>query len=373
MIDSDVGRWAQTERQARFALAHICDPADHVVLRQCRIHGSQATLARLVRGLVPQRSREVYSLRWSRCDLDREWAHAEAIGARILTPGDAEWPRSLDSEVVAQPHALWVVGSGRLADLAELSVAVVGARACTHYGADVARSWAADMASAHLTVVSGGAFGIDAAAHSGALAADKATVIVTAGGVDVTYPRAHHGLFQATQRRGCVVSEIPLGMSVRRARFLTRNRVIAALTRGTVVIEAARRSGSLNTARYAHEYGRVVMAVPGPVTSGMSVGCHELIADRRAELVLSAGDVVALLTGVVPRGSQSFDRELPEDLDHLLDVWPADVTPTIEDLVVASGWPRPRVEGAVAQLAAMAAVISGEGRWSRQRLSRDPR
>lgn len=365
MIDSDLTRWARGDMKARFALAHICDPADTQVLRHCHAHGSESTLVQLVSGRIPQRSREVYSLRWSRCDLDQEWSRAQQIGARVLTPVDAEWPGYLDDKVIAPPYALWVVGSGRLADLVETSVAVVGARACTHYGADVARSWSADIASSNVTVVSGGAFGIDIAAHSGALAADRGTVVVTAGGVDVAYPRAHHGLFQAAQRRGCVVSETPLGSSVRRARFLTRNRLIAALTRGTVVVEAARRSGSLNTARYAHDFGRLVMAVPGPVTSGMSAGCHEWIADRRAELVLSPGDVLGLITGVLVREHRPSGSGLPAHLGLLLDAWPTRPDVSIDDLVVASGWTRDRVEQAVEELAAMAAVIAGEGCWSR--------
>lgn len=365
MIPSDVLSWARDELRARFALAHICDPADRVVTEFSSREGAGAALVALLRGNLAHRSREVYELRWARCDLDAEWKRAHSSGVRIVSAQSPEWPRQLTGPGVATPHLLWVAGRGHVADVTAFSVAIVGARACTHYGGDVARSWAADLATAGVTVISGGAFGIDAAAHAGALAVDGPSVLVTAGGVDAPYPRAHQGLFHAIQRRGCVVSESPLGSSVRRARFLTRNRLIAGMAKGTVVVEAARRSGSLSTARYAEEMGRVVMAVPGPVTSAASSGCHEWIAERRAELAMSAGDVLALVTGTPGEPRAVSGRDLPPRLALLLDAFPTTGTVTIDDLIAASGLSRPHVERGVQELAAMAHLLAGDGRWSR--------
>lgn len=365
MIDSDTRAWARSTSRALFALAHVCDPADQVIDAHRRQHGAGETLVRLVEGAIRHRSREVYGLRWSRIDLDEEWARARTLGVQVLTPLDDAWPAALVDSRIAEPHVLWVLGSRNLAEVSDLSVAIVGARACTHYGSDVARTWAADLAAGGVVIVSGGAFGIDVAAHSGALAAGGRTIVVTAGGVDVPYPRAHHGLFVAVQRRGCVVSETPLGLPVRRARFLTRNRLIAGMARGTLLVEAARRSGSLSTARHAEEFGRIVMAVPGPVTSGASVGCNQWIAERRAEVVVSSADVAALLTGPDPRCTGDEEWRLPPALSSILDALPASGGSTLDDLVAASGMTRPQVARAVEELTALAAVVAGDGRWSR--------
>jgi DNA processing protein len=166
-------------------------------------------------------------------------------------------------------------------------IAVVGARACTGYGAYIAGTIGADLAAAQIPVVSGAALGIDAAAHRGALAVGGPTVAVLACGIDRVYPRGHEVLLRAIAERGAVLSELPPGASPTRFRFLHRNRIIAALGAGTIVVEAARRSGSLVTARLTAELGRVVMAVPGPVTSEQSMGTHELIRDG-ATLVTGA-------------------------------------------------------------------------------------
>jgi len=280
-----------------------------------------------------------------------------------VVKGDAEWPEGLDAVGLIPPHVIWVRGAAVVGEICDFAISIVGARACTHYGADVARAWAAELASSGMTIISGGAFGIDVAAHSGALAAHGATVLVTAGGVDVAYPRAHEGLMRAVADSGCVISESPLGSTVRRARFLTRNRLIAALGRATLIVEAARRSGSLSTARHAAEAGHPVLAVPGPVTSGLSQGCHHLITERRAELVASPRDILELLTADV-----AVEQEwtgLSATHRALLDALPGSGSATLEDLIVASGLGRAEVERAIRELAAMSRVLSGEGSWSR--------
>jgi DNA processing protein len=171
-------------------------------------------------------------------------------------------------------------------------VAVVGSRSSTTYGESVAAELAASLAELGWTVVSGGAFGIDAAAHRGALAVSGTTLVALASGVDVPYPRSNSALLERIADEGAVLSEVPPGRPAARHRFLDRNRVIAALTRGTVVVEAAFRSGALNTARTAHDLGRQVMGVPGPVTSAMSAGVHQLVRERGAVLVTDAADVI---------------------------------------------------------------------------------
>jgi DNA processing protein len=227
---------------------------------------------------------------------------AAAMGARFIVPGDLEWPTQLDQldlprgpgdDPACPPLGLWVRGQLDLRRTVLRSAAVVGARAATGYGVRVAADMAGGLADRGWALVSGAAYGIDAAAHRGALAAAGSTVAVLACGVDIAYPRAHHGLLARLVDEGLVVSELPPGSRPTRARFLDRNRLIAALTPATVVVEAALRSGALNTARWARRLDRRVLAVPGPVTSPLSAGPHLEIRDRGAVLVTDAGQVVA--------------------------------------------------------------------------------
>src|SRR5262245_16967789 len=216
-------------------------------------------------------------------DLLRE---AEDADHRWLCPGDDAWPERLEDLAHVEdlqdrggmPLGLWVRGSTKLLTT-DRSVAVVGARACTEYGAQVAGDIAADCADRGIAVVSGAAFGIDAAAHRGALALRGATVAVLACGVDMAYPTAHQPMLERIAREGLVVSELCPGARPSRVRFLARNRLIAALATGTVVVEAARRSGALNTLNWASRLGRPTMGVPGPVTSSASAGVLQVIRD----------------------------------------------------------------------------------------------
>ena len=177
-------------------------------------------------------------------------------------------------------------------------MAIVGSRAASAYGSYVAAEFAASVAARGWAVISGGAYGVDASAHQGALGADGVTVAVLACGVDVAYPTAHTELLDAVAAQGVIVSEWPPGRTVSRLRFLVRNRVIAALATGTLVVEAGERSGALNTARHARDLGRRLMAVPGPVTSDTSAGCHQIIRDWQGMLVTSAADVSEHLSPV---------------------------------------------------------------------------
>jgi DNA processing protein len=216
-------------------------------------------------------------------------------GARIVRPGTPEWPSQLDDLGDRAPLLLWVRGAADLRLLALRSIAVVGTRNATAYGEQVARTWSAQFVSSGCAVISGGAFGIDAAAHRGALAAGGVTVCVLACGVDVVYPRSHDALLAQVTDDGVIVSESPPGAAAMRQRFLSRNRLIAALTRGTVVVEAALRSGAASTAHEADALGRPVLAVPGPVTSAVSAGCHRMVQQGTAHLVTGADDVLKAL------------------------------------------------------------------------------
>ena len=205
-------------------------------------------------------------------DLDALIDRGRDIGARVVVPGDSQWPGRMNELRAHQPLALWCWGEADPRLMALRSVAIVGARACTRYGEWIAREWSAQLAQDDVAVISGGAYGLDAAAHRGALAVDGVTICVLASGVDRPHPRGNEGLFAEIVDHGLIVSEAPLGETVRRRRFLTRNRLIAALASATCVVEAAHRSGSVTTASNAAELNRPVLAVPGPVTSEMSRG-----------------------------------------------------------------------------------------------------
>ncbi len=237
---------------------------------------------------------------------------------------------------------LWVRGQGELAALVERSVALVGSRAATRYGETVAADLAAGLAVHRVTTISGAAFGIDAAAHRGALTAGKPTVAVLACGADRSYPAAHGVLLDSIAEDGCVVSEVPPGAIPTRWRFLERNRIIAALAGGTVVVEAAWRSGALNTAKHAGELNRPVGAVPGPVTSPASAGCHKLIREGHT-CITDAADLVELIAPIGTRAdTESLIPVRPHDglAPDELRVWEAlapDTWLSVPQLCLAAG------------------------------------
>ncbi|MEU0052063.1 DNA-processing protein DprA [Streptomyces sp. NPDC006309] len=306
------------ERLERVFLGRVIEPGDEVGGRWVRKFGVAEVARRLRCGGEPLPG--VSGTRWAgllaragRAEPERDLGLARAAGARFLCPGDSEWPRQLDDLGDARPVGLWVRGRPSLRMWALRSVAVVGARACTGYGTHVAATLASDLAERGWVVVSGGAYGIDGAAHRGALAARGATVAVLACGVDRPYPRGHTALLDRIAEQGLLVGELPPGDHPTPSRFILRNRVIAALTRGTVVVEAARRSGSLATARAAQRLGRFTMGVPGPVTSALSAGVHELLRDE-ATLVTDAADVVELVGDMGDLAPARRGPVLPRDL-----------------------------------------------------------
>jgi len=288
------------EGVARAWLSGVCEPGDEAAWRLVARLGAEGAAEAVRRGRVPgglgitEKKLAGWRMRAEAFDLDGVLFLAEKIGGRVLTPGDPGWPTTLDQLDESAPLMLWIRGHGDLRQLCLRSVSVVGARAASPYGRRAAAELGAEMAERGWTVVSGGALGIDGEAHRGALAADGVTIAVLANGVDVPYPPRHAGLFAEIARTGLLVSEWPLASHPTRPRFLVRNRVIAALTKGTVVVEADLRSGALNTAHRARDLGRHLMAFPGPVTSVMSRGCHELLRSTppTTRLVTCAEDVI---------------------------------------------------------------------------------
>jgi DNA processing protein len=300
------------DRLARAALSFLAEPGDAALGALLRSCGPADIVAAVSSGsdpdaALPAAGRGVPGLsraigRWrarlgevptsARLDI---W---ERGGLRLVCPGEPEWPTQLDDLGDARPVVLWLRGAVDLRYACLRSVAVVGARAATAYGCHVGTELAADLAGRGWAVISGGAYGIDACAHRGALAVGGCTVVVLASGLSFGYPKGHHELFGAIAEAGVLVSECPPDQAPTRPGFLTRNRVIAALSRGTVVVEAALRSGALSTARHAREVNRPVMAVPGPVTSEQSAGCHQLIREWGAVCVTGAGDVLEMVAPI---------------------------------------------------------------------------
>ena len=306
---------AEAERLARVVLNAVGEPGN-VRLTAAVADLGAATVLEALRERPDDLGRDL-DARLRTADPARTLESAEKLGLRFVVPGDPEWPEPMLDlarcgplhERGGVPVGLWLRGPLSLAEATRQAVAVVGSRSATTYGAGVAGDLAAGLARAGHTVVSGAAMGIDQAAHRAALAMRGPTVAVLACGADRVYPAAHKQLLDYIADVGVIVSEAPIGGAPTRIRFLARIRLIAALAPGTGVVEAAVRSGALNTASWASALGRVVMGVPGPVTSEPSAGVHQLIRGRDALLVTRAEEV---LEAVAPIGSHTL-ADLRED------------------------------------------------------------
>jgi DNA processing protein len=318
----------EAERRARMVLSTVVEPGDADACRLVREHSACELLTKLrsragssaVRSASSSSSSSkvaTWAQRAAATDDDALTGAAAGASARYVCPGDDEWEPALDDLARLEddpgdrrggaPFGLWLRGGGSLRELTRRCVAIVGARRSTPYGEHVASGLAFDAASRAFTVVSGGAYGIDAAAHRAALSSGAATLAVLAGGVDNLYPAGNSTLLGEVAVHGLLVSEAPPGCVPSRSRFLVRNRLIAALSQGTVVVEAALRSGALNTARWALDLGRGVMGVPGPVTSRTSAGVHELLRQPGTLLVTDALEMIEHVSpagvGLAPRKS----------------------------------------------------------------------
>lgn len=269
---------------------------------------SRAELARqTAAALVPALDRWRHRVR--RLDVDAVLHAAEAVGCSLVLPGDEDWPPGIDDLGPHAPLVLWRRGGDHLD--ARPAVSVVGARANTVLGAEAAAEVASAAVDAGCPVVSGGAYGIDAVAHRVALGAGAPTVAVLAGGIDQLYPAANAPMLRTIAERGALFAECPPGTRPSRWRFLARNRLIAAMGTVSVVVEAGARSGALNTAHHAGQLGRPVFAVPGPYSSSASVGCHRLVADRRAELVVHPRDPADAALRAWSGDDTAVDVEVP--------------------------------------------------------------
>lgn len=302
-------------------------------------------------------------------DLER----AISGGMSVVVPGAPGWPERLDDLGDHAPLVLWVRGSA--AAPSAFSLAVVGARACTGYGSHVTAELTDSACTEGVAVVSGGAYGVDAVAHRTALAAGATTVAVVAGGIDRPYPAAHTELFERIAAAGAICSEMVPGSAPTRWRFLMRNRLIAALARATLVTEAGSRSGSLNTAGHAAEIGRPLGAVPGPVTSAASAGCHRLIREYGASLVTNGAETRELLglDGVLldqdPAESTESAGRQPSLHQRVIDALPLRGARAVMEVVRLAGVSPEDARNALAELEALGAVercetpSDAETRW----------
>jgi DNA processing protein len=276
--------------------SRLVEPGDRAACRFAHALGVEAAARAVMDGEDP-RVEQRWRVRLAGADVRVDLRRLERVDGRVVIPGDDEWPAVLDDLDDRAPFCLWVRGPVDLGRSGRRTVAVVGARAASPYGEQVASGLGFGLADRGITVVSGAAYGIDAAAHRGALAAAGTTVAILACGVDRPYPRGNHRLIEQIAGSGNVVSESPPGCAPTRWRFVQRNRLIAALTGATVVVEAALRSGTSITAREAADLGREVGAVPGPVTSPSSAGCHELLRNG-AVCITRTEEAVELVSGI---------------------------------------------------------------------------
>ncbi|MCZ4498175.1 MAG: protecting protein DprA [Marmoricola sp.] len=371
------------ERRARLVLSVVGEPGDPrltslvdelgavevlAALREQGTRGEQGTQGE-IGGALAERLRAARP--------EDVLAAAQQRGIRFVVPGEAEWPDPLDDLAhVAPLHArggvpvgLWLRGPLRLDEVAAGAVAVVGARSATSYGARVAGEIGAAVAQADRAVVSGAAFGIDQAAHRGALAVRGRTVAVLACGVDRSYPAAHSALLEHIGDHGLLVSEAAPGCAPTKIRFLSRNRLIAGLSRGVVVVEAAVRSGALNTANWADGLGRSLMGVPGPVTSAASQGVHQLIRTRNALLVADGADVLESVgesgqhLPVQRRGPVRAYDLLTDDQQQVLDAVPVLRPAPTRSVARAAGLPVAVVAAALADLLGAGMVLVDGDSW----------
>jgi len=388
----------ETERLARAALSRLMEPQDAAGLALVQLAGATEAL-RIATGRVaagPDLERDITALladsgsagswaglaaalrRWQPRipDLapERDLATMARLGGRVIIPGDELWPAQLADLGIQEPICLWWRGQEQPLPALEKSIALVGSRDSTSYGAAVTGDLAYSLAQRGYTIVSGGAYGIDAHAHRAALAGGSAavpTIAVMAGGVDRFYPSGNEDLLRAVANQGAVLAEVPPGSAPTRYRFLQRNRLIAALSAVTVVVEARWRSGALNTAHHAETLGRAVGAVPGSVHSANSAGCHRLLRDGGAVCVTDAAEVAELAspsgTGLPEqRASEAAvqDGLTLEDL-ILLDALPLRSTTSVEKLSVVAGLGQDSVRAGLGRLGLLGLAVAERGGWKR--------
>lgn len=388
----------ENERLARAALSRLMEPQDAAGLALVQVAGALDALgiATGELGYGPALEQEITGVlaehgsvtswagmaaalkRWAPRipDLapERDLATLERLGGRMIIPGDDLWPGQLGDLGIHEPICLWWRGVELELPPAARSVALVGSRDSTSYGASVTGDLAYSLAQRGFTVVSGGAYGIDAHAHRAALAGGSGpmpTIAVMAGGVDRFYPSGNEDLLRAVANQGAVLAEVPPGSAPTRYRFLQRNRIIAALASVTVVVEARWRSGALNTAHHAESLGRAVGAVPGSVHSANSAGCHRLLREGGAVCVTDAAEIAELAS---PSGESLPDVRAGRSADHdgltledliLLDALPLRSASSVEKLSSVAGLGVESVRAGLGRLNLLGLAESGSGGWKR--------
>ena len=355
------------------ALSCIAEPGDPAIAVEVARIGA----VEMLRSILAGDHGPALAERANRLDLTDYQVAISAGRFRFVIPGDPEWPERLSDLSAGEsiqrrggaPYGLWVRGPGDLAALAQRSVAIVGARASSQYGDTVAQDLGCELAGSGWTVVSGGAFGIDAAAHRGALSAPGPTIAVLACGVDTAYPAGNHSLFQAIAADHLLISELPPGAHPTRVRFLARNRVIAALAVGTIVVEAAIRSGARNTANWAGLCNRQLMAVPGSIHSALSVTPHLLIREGQAAMITNSKEAREMLAAMgeqlapVPSGPTRVTDGLDEVRLAVFEAVPRRRYKTAGEIALAADVSMPRCLAELGALADAGLVQSGPNGW----------
>lgn len=306
------------ERQARMALCALQPMGRPELAGLVATYGAEEVW----HGICNRPEESTWTRKAQGVSIESLVAATKQAGARFLIPGDPDWPQQLDDLGVVRangiggvPLGLWVLGD-LAAATEQTPVAIVGSRACTSYGSHVTTDLAAELAGHGHPIISGLAYGVDAAAHRGSLAARGVTAAFVACGIDRVYPTSHAQLHAEVVKAGAVITEAPPGASPMKVAFLARNRLIAALASGVILTEAAARSGARNTVTWAQELGRQVMAVPGPVTAASSATPNWLIQEGGASLITSAADVERLMGPLQPELEFSLRGET-QPLDRL--------------------------------------------------------
>ncbi len=387
-----------TERMARAALSRLFEPQDAAALALVRHAGAEDALKiatgqltagpgleHAISGVLAENGagdswpglRESLK-RWAPRvpDLapERDLATMQRLGGRLIIPADELWPAQLSDLGLQEPLCLWWRGVEQELPPAATAIALVGSRDSTSYGASVTGDLAYALARRGYSIISGGAYGIDAHAHRAALAAGAAglpTIAVMAGGVDRFYPAGNEDLLRTVANQGAVLAEVPPGSAPTRYRFLQRNRLIAALASVTVVVEARWRSGALNTAHHAESLGRAVAAVPGSVHSANSAGCHRLLREGGAVCVTDAGEIAEL---AAPNGTSLSEEKAGRTEPHdglnledliLLDALPLRTTTSVDKLAVVAGLSPDSVRAGLGRLGLLGLAASERGGWKR--------
>lgn len=286
-----------SEARARLILFSIIQPADLFWSYEINQRGGLSVYHRIISGNYYLKQQEILKLQQQIMqrqvkDLELEISKA---GGVFITPEDNDWPISL-ADLATPPIGLVIAGDRSVLLKLDKSISIVGSRQPTNYGLQLSYSLASQASLAQLVVVSGGAYGIDTASHQGALSVGGLSIAVLAGGINRLYPLENQKLFKDITKSGLLISEVMPNIESKPYRFLIRNRLIAALSRSTVVVEAKFISGSIRTARDAAEIFRPVFAIPGPVTSPLSEGCHRLIAERVADIATSLDEILEVIT-----------------------------------------------------------------------------